>query len=74
MLIYKIISKETRTTTQGNTVPANVFEGGYEVLCQDKENVYIRNGNDYSSIPHVTAFEKTEYRFFDRDGKEMVFE
>lgn len=74
MLIYKIVSKEMRTTTQGNTVPAHVFEGGYEVLCQDKENVYIRNGNDYSTVPHVTAFSKADHCFFDRDRNEITFE
>lgn len=33
MLIYKIISKETKITTYGNIVPEHVFEGGYEILC-----------------------------------------
>lgn len=52
-----------------------VFTPSHTLVAQDGKNVYLADGFTYrDGVPIVGRYDKSKYKFFDPDNKEIGFE
>lgn len=78
MNIYKIESNSTHINqVTGKVVPDEMatFTPSHTLVAQDGKNVYLADGFTYrDGVPIVGRYDKSKYKFFDPDNKEIGFE
>lgn len=78
MKIYKIESVATHINrVTGKVVPDEMvtFTPAHELVAQDGKYIYLADGLTYcDGVPVVERYDKSKYKFFDLDNKEIEFE
>lgn len=78
MKIYKIESVATHINrVTGKVVPDEMvtFTPAHELVAQDGKYIYLADGLTYcDDVPVVERYDKSKYKFFDLDNKEIEFE
>ena len=75
MKITKITSRTTHINqTNGAEIPDTTEIGAYDIVGVDFSNVYIHMTNSSKNgVPFVETYSIKDHRFFDENGKEVIF-